>query len=80
MTYKVDEDLLENLYAVAREDVSSLNIDEFASLCKKENDKEPNSFLKKFCNIDIDNTANILVERFVQARIHTITFKNNRRK
>ena len=66
----VDEDLLEQLYQVAREDISSLNIDEFFSLCKEENDKEMNSFLKKFCNIDIDNTANILIERYVKARIH----------
>ena len=72
---KVDEYLLEELYQVAREDISSLKIDEFFSLCKEENDKEMNPFLKKFCNIDIDNTANILIERFVQARIHNITIK-----
>tara|TARA_R100000654_G_scaffold55228_4_gene81498 strand:+ start:1365 stop:1622 length:258 start_codon:yes stop_codon:yes gene_type:complete len=69
----VDEDLLEQLYQVAREDISSLNIDEFFSLCKEENDKEMNSFLKKFCNIDIDNTANILIERYVKERIHNYT-------
>ena len=71
----VDGYLLEHLYTVARDNISGLNIDEFFSLCKKENDKEPNSELKKFCNIDIDNTANILIERFVQARIHNITIK-----
>ena len=66
----VDEHRLEELYQEAREDISSLNIDEFFSLCKKQNDEEMNSFLKKFCNIDIDNTANILIERYVKARIH----------
>tara|TARA_B100000214_G_C23610404_1_gene464835 strand:- start:242 stop:478 length:237 start_codon:yes stop_codon:yes gene_type:complete len=71
----VDEYLLEDLYELARVDISSLNIDEFFSLCKEENDKEMNSFLKKFCNIDIDNTANILIERYVKARIHNITIK-----
>tara|TARA_R100001510_G_C7585362_1_gene156882 strand:+ start:527 stop:775 length:249 start_codon:yes stop_codon:yes gene_type:complete len=66
----VDEHRLEELYQEAREDISSLNIDEFFSLCKKQNDEEMNSFLEKFCNIDIDNTANILIERYVKARIH----------
>ena len=69
MTYKVDEYLLEDLYTVARENISGLNIDDFAKLFEEENDKKPNSILKKFCNIDIDNTANVLIERFVQAKI-----------